>query len=709
MVTIVSGTTNKPISTNSLIEFFKKNDSFEGKLYTGYPIVFTAGESITLDALWISEKYGIIIFDLIEGTEDITEDIIIERQDNLYDKIEANLTGYRELKKRRELLVNIDVITFCPAIASYDIDDEVKVSNKEDLLSSLISNIDSWSDKSLYKTVLSIIQSLITLQSSSKRPEIKDENSKGAKLKMLEDSIANLDLDQEVAIIESFNGIQRIRGLAGSGKTIVLALKTAYLHTQHPDWKIAVTFHTRSLKNQFKELLSKFCIQKSGYDYDKTKINIIHAWGSKKQGPGIYYNFCLEHNIEYFDYGMAKRYRAKTRDFKKSVFEIICEKALSETQNFNETYDAILIDEAQDLSAPFLKLCFNILKNPKRLVYAYDELQNLNEGSSLPNPVSIFNQELEQDTILKVCYRNSRPLLVTAHALGFGIYRDESLIKENDPKLVQFFDEPKLWNEIGYSTKTGELKADANVVLVRDEESSPKFLETHSDDILVLKDFKNKSEQAEWIASEIKNNLDNDELLHRDIMVINPIALTTEKEVNLTREKLFDYGIKSHIAGEMDADVFMEDESITFTGIYRAKGNEVPMVYIMNANDCFSGAGLIQLRNTLFTAITRSKAWVRICGGGKAMQNLIAEYNEVRKRNYSLDFIYPTPEEIKKMNIIHRDRTESEKEAIKTDKNILQNIQKIADDVISGNKFLEDYTEEEQHLIKLIIEKIQKK
>ena len=43
---------------------------------------------------------------------------------------------------------------------------------------------------------------------------------------------------------------------AGSGKTIVLALKVAYLHAHHPDWTIAVTFNTRSLKGQFERLIN---------------------------------------------------------------------------------------------------------------------------------------------------------------------------------------------------------------------------------------------------------------------------------------------------------------------------------------------------------------------------------------------------------------------------------------------------------------------
>lgn len=79
-----------------------------------------------------------------------------------------------------------------------------------------------------------------------------------------------------------------------------------------------------------------------------------------------------------------------------------------------------------------------MLHQPKRLVYAYDELQNL-RSQSLPSPEEIFGLDDEgkpivrfkpfeegqpqQDIILEKCYRNSRPALVTAHALGFGIYR----------------------------------------------------------------------------------------------------------------------------------------------------------------------------------------------------------------------------------------------------------------------------------------------
>ncbi|CCQ66325.1 hypothetical protein CWATWH0402_3938 [Crocosphaera watsonii WH 0402] len=44
---------------------------------------------------------------------------------------------------------------------------------------------------------------------------------------------------------------------------------------------------------------------------------------------------------------------------------------------------------------------------------------------------------------MNTCYRNSRPILASAHALGFGIYRDQG--------LVQMFDESQLWLDIAGS------------------------------------------------------------------------------------------------------------------------------------------------------------------------------------------------------------------------------------------------------------------
>jgi len=161
-----------------------------------------------------------------------------------------------------------------------------------------------------------------------------------------------------------------------------------------------------------------------------------------------------------------------------------CEIALQGVKLFQPKYDAILVDEAQDFAPNFLLLCYEYLKEPKRLVYAYDELQNLG-NRSLPPVEEIFGKNTDgtarvvihapeagkpkQDVILDTCYRNSRPVLSTAHALGFGVYRDKG--------LVQIFENKNLWFDIGYQENDGEIEDGEIVTFSRTPKSSPEFLE----------------------------------------------------------------------------------------------------------------------------------------------------------------------------------------------------------------------------------------
>ena len=46
-------------------------------------------------------------------------------------------------------------------------------------------------------------------------------------------------------------------------------------------------------------------------------------------------------------------------------------------------YEAVLIDEAQDLPDAFFKLIYKFLSPEKRVIWAYDDLQNLS-GYSVP-------------------------------------------------------------------------------------------------------------------------------------------------------------------------------------------------------------------------------------------------------------------------------------------------------------------------------------
>lgn len=688
MLEIVRGVTQKPAAANELIDALRTIT--RGYLYIGYPILGSTEGRLPVDAILVSPDQNVVIFDLVEGN---TTGPYQDRQDDAANRLEAKLRSYPSLVDRRALRVNLSTVTFGPALPtpSDESDPQYHVARSSEELAGILARLSSRPlDPNTYQQTLSALQNISTIRQARSRRAPTQENSRGARLKQLEDTIATLDRTQSKAVIETVRGVQRIRGLAGSGKTIILALKAAYLHAQYPNWRIAVTFNTRSLKGQLRRHINTFCISQTGEEPDWDRLKVVNAWGAS--GPlernGLYYEFCRATGADYYDYIAAKEKFGRTEAFSGA-----CLDALKKAGVGLDLYNAILVDEAQDFPPAFLRLCYEMLDAEKNLVYAYDELQNL-AGEAMPPPEQIFgNKEdgtprvtldeptptgAKRDVILRVCYRNSRPVLSSAHALGFGIYRHTPPNKTTG--LVQMFDRPSLWTDVGYHVQEGRLEANHTVELRRTTESSPRFLEDHSHltDLVQFKTFTNEEEQTKWVVSEIRRNLEEEELRHDDIVVINPNPLTTRSVVGPIRAMLSDLGISSHVAGvTTDPDVFFKDDtpSITFSGVFRAKGNEAGMVYVINAQECNADSlNLARLRNQLFTAITRSKSWVRVLGFGTGMKGLEAEFEELRRCEFSLRFRYPTEEERQHLAIVHRDVSEPAQKKIEGKRRELENL-----------------------------------
>lgn len=665
MLNIIWGSNkDKPEAAKALASLLS-SDAFhaDGYLYIGYPIMGSPLGPVKFDALLLSRQYGLIAFDLVEGLD---FDGFEQRLDDIASMLDVKLKPYPALKTGRNLKFDIRTFTFAPAKKSIPESVEPYVLTNRDNLLALVEGCEGLSEE-LFAHLLAAVQVVTSIRSGRLKREPKNPASRGARLKRVEESIANLDQHQSRAVIETVEGVQRIRGLAGSGKTIVLALKVAYLHSQNPDWKIAVTFNTRSLKEQFKRLINSFTIEQTSTEPDWDRIDILNAWGGPgdKEQDGIYHKFCRAHGIDFLDFGAAK-----TRYTGNGAFAGAVQEALKYAGPINPLYDLILIDEAQDFPPEFLRLCHRFIAEPKRLVYAYDELQSLTGNAVLP-PEQLFGSDANgkplvefdysdsaiprQDIILEKCYRNPRPVLAAAHALGFGIYRDGG--------LVQFFDQDKLWTDVGYTVEEGHLEPGQDVTLARTAETSPLFLEDHSplDDLLKFVTFQDGESQAQWLFESIRNDIESEELRPEDIVVINPDPIKTLEAVGKVRRLLFSAGINSEIAGvSTSRDVFSKDGAVTFTGIFRAKGNEAGMIYVMNAQDCFSAftkSQLALIRNRLFTALTRSKGWVRVLGVGPKMDKLTEEWSRLKVEDYRLKFKYPTEDEKKLLRLINVEST----------------------------------------------------
>ena len=653
-----------------------------GTLYIGYPVMASADSNMTLDALLVSQALGLVAFHLTERGQDYRK-----YQDRLYYALDANLRRHESLRSGRDLGIPINLVSIFPEERDVptDVDQQqYPAGSISTFVQVLRKTARQLPNEMLYKNLSAAIQGVTTIKPRKKRANITNLNSKGAILKKIEKEIANLDRWQKVAAIETPEGEQRIRGLAGSGKTVVLALKAAYLHTQQPDWKIAVTFFTRSLYQQFRDLIERFTFEYMGDKPNWEKLHILHSWGSSKE-EGMYSIACKAVNLLPTTYLMAmSRYGAQR------AFAGVCDELAAAVKGRQlDLYDSVLIDEAQDLPPSFFRIIDALAKPPKRIVWAYDELQNLSH-TGMVSPTEMFDRPIsltnardapKKDIVLPVCYRNTPWALTLAHALGFGLFRADG--------IVQHFDEPQMWADIGYSVEAGELEMGEQITLARLPGSCPSFFTDLLTPAEAVKSrtFETRVEQYVLIAKEIQRNITQDDLDPDDILVVLPEPIKQKSEYYELRRHLESYGITSNLAGiTNDRDIFFQPDAVTVSGIYRAKGNEAPMVYIANADYCAVGHELIRLRNTLFTGITRSRAWVRLYGVGDGMATLQKEIEQVVDNHFKLKFTVPTIEDLKQIRQINRDRTAQEKNQIKkAEKNLEEILEMLREGVISAD------------------------
>ena len=507
------------------------------------------------------------------------------------------------------------------------------------------------------------------------------EGTKAYAINQMATKIEKYDSRQMEAILTDTAGIQRIRGMAGSGKTIVLARKAVELHTAHPEWDIVVTYSTRSLRNQLEALISRFYAAKNdGAKYNDKKLRIMQSWGAASS-PGVYYEVCLRHGISPMNVREAKgKYGNSVLLFSK-----MCGDLLKEIKDFQKMYDCILIDEAQDFDKNYLQLCLKILDQNQRLVYAYDELQKLNE-EAMPNPEQIFGHGVDHDTPLTVCYRNQGRAIVTAHAIGMGLYRKEGLLQMPGSSSV--------WDAIGYKTDTS-IQEGKEVTLFRTTETSPELLKVNQDEIIEFLGYENEKSMYKELLSMIKTDLETDQLLPRDIMIIDMDTFgygdNRIKLVNVMNslngeavgddwdfdEEQFPYKFSIHTAGAANPEDFFRDDSVVYASVRRAKGNETFMVYIVNAQKCVNSLRRRSDRNGLFTAITRSKGWVRVLGYGEDMAVLEEEFAEIKRQDFKLHFHrYPTADELKQIFLNNQDVASKDMEALDSTKNLIGKLTK---------------------------------
>jgi superfamily I DNA and RNA helicase len=482
-------------------------------------------------------------------------------------------------------------------------------------------------------------------------------------LRKVEDKIAYLDIEQHKIAIQIPDGPQRIRGLAGTGKTVILAMKVAQMHIRNPNWRIAITYYTRSLAVQIKNYIVKFfrhMLSDETVNPDWEKIDILNGWGSLRAKDGLYAIACIATDTQLF-----RNFKNATDFYSTSNGSIALDKCCQELlmlENIPQIYDSILIDEAQDFKPYFFRLCREMLKEPKRLIWGYDDLQTLDDveiptvdkifgldknNNSIVDLSGTYPGDIEKDMVLYHCYRNPRPVIIAAHAFGLGLFRKKG--------AVQFIESAEGWRDIGYEVsdaESGILPVGNLIRISRPQANSPHLLETlYSYDKIVRHQlFNSRQDEIEWICNDIARNINVEGLNPEDIIIISLDSRQKHfsSEFTLFSRLLAALDIEV-VSGSEDRDSFTQKDKVLITSIFRAKGNEAPVVYVYGF-ERVNGAEqeVLQNRNRAFTAMTRAKGWLVITGCGEEAAVFFEEIKHALSEIGSLTFYVPDKHQIRR-------------------------------------------------------------
>jgi superfamily I DNA and RNA helicase len=393
-----------------------------------------------------------------------------------------------------------------------------------------------------------------------------------------------------------------IQGLAGTGKTELLLHKLKDLYIKEKNTKIVFTCHNRILAESLKARIPEF------FNFMKVEEQIkwnerlwaINGWGSgSDKNSGLYSYICNYYNIPFERYSY------------NITFEAVCRRALDnilKIENFSPCFDYILIDESQDFTESFFKLCEKATKNT--VYIAGDIFQNVFDEQIVSN--------VTPDFLLNKCYRTDSKTLMFAHAIGMGLF---------ERKLRWLTDEE--WEACGY------LINKENGFYNLSRKPLRRFEDLNEKDIESIKLI--SSEQEQYVSDvlnileEIVNN--NPTVTPDDIGIIfleninTNYQLTNKLEMLINRKFGWNVNIGYETKTKLKNTLFISNRN-------NVKGLEFPFVI------CITQSNLrrdLQQRNSIYMMLTRSfitTYFIVPKSNGDLLERLQNGINEINGKGY---------------------------------------------------------------------------
>ena len=214
-------------------------------------------------------------------------------------------------------------------------------------------------------------------------------------------TLAVMDMHQEQIARSLGEGHRIIRGVAGSGKTLILAFRAEYL-ARGATKPVLILCYANGIAGRLEDAM-----QARGVEH-RVQVLTFHGWCYRMLRT---YGIPAPSERDYPDY--ATRLAA-------SVSEVV--KAVDQGHIPMEQYDAVLIDEAHDFEPQWLALAAKMV-NPrtKALMVVYDDIQAIYKGRQRPVWSQLGIEAKGRTTVLKVNYRNTAQIVAFARRFAADV------------------------------------------------------------------------------------------------------------------------------------------------------------------------------------------------------------------------------------------------------------------------------------------------
>lgn len=228
--------------------------------------------------------------------------------------------------------------------------------------------------------------------------------------------LAVMDLHQEQLARSLGDGHRIVRGVAGSGKTLILAFRAEYI-ARAANKPVLVLCYANGIAGRLEAVMQERGVGES------VQVSTFHSWC---------FRMLRTYGIPAPSEKEMPAYEERLAESVRRVTE-----AVEKGQIPGGQYEAVLIDEAHDFEPQWLALAAKIVDPDKRsLLIVYDDAQAIYKGRKRPVWSHLGIDARGKTTVLKINYRNTSQILSFAKRFAADVLGAPGLQADDEAAIL---------------------------------------------------------------------------------------------------------------------------------------------------------------------------------------------------------------------------------------------------------------------------------